>query len=464
MKDLRTFLSNYEKEFPDDVIRVNKPIKATYECTAIAKKFEELGKFPLIIFEKVINKKGAVSNHSCAINILADRNRLAYAINSSFENLAIDWRRRAREKISPTIVKKEDAPVKENILMGDSVNLLDLPILHHHEMDPGPYITAGLFTCYDPETHTPNTAYHRGFVADEREIRCYLIYRTHNAMNLRAYEEKGEEMKVAYWVGHHPAVLMGTATAMGHPESHYDAAGGVSGEPLRLVPSESLGEDFLVPADAEFVIEGVIKPGIRKPEGPFGEYTEYYGPQRLAPVIEVSALTHRNGAIWHSYMVGINHNYGGPQEEATIYEVVKKAVPQVQRVYVPISGAGRFHAYIQLKKTHDGQPREAIIAALTSSFMIKHIVVVDDDIDIYNEREVLWAIASRSQWDKDIVIIPECMSSPLDPSTGPRGLGTKAGIDATKPAPPRRYPMRVSIPDEVMQKIKLEDYIGKKKI
>lgn len=464
MKDLRTFLASYEKEAPNDVIRIEKPINSVHEGTAIAKKFEKMGKFPLIIFENMINNKGAKSKFPCAINILGDRNKLAHAIDSTFEDVAIDWGERAKGKIAPQIIKRQDAPVKENILKGNDVDLLDLPIQHIHEMDPGPYITAGMFTCCDPATKIPNTALQRGFVVNGREIRVFLAYRSHSAFNLKEREERGEEMKVAYWVGHHPSVLMGAHTMMGHPESHYEAAGAVAGEPLRVVPSETLGKDFLVPADAEFVIEGVMKPGVRKPEAPFGEYPRYYGPQRLSPVFEVTALTHRNNAIWHSFMVGINNNYGGTQEEGAIYNVVKKAVPQVQRVFVPVSGAGRFHAYIQLKKTHDGQPKEAIMAALTTSYMIKHVVVVDDDIDIYDDRWVLWAIATRSQWDKDLVVIPGCMSSPLDPSTGPRGLGTKGGIDATKPAPPKRYPMVLSIPDEVMERIKLEDYIPKEKI
>ncbi|MBW1802268.1 MAG: UbiD family decarboxylase [Deltaproteobacteria bacterium] len=465
MKDLRDFLSAYENDFPDDVITIEKPIKAVYECTAIAKKFEKMGKYPLIIFQNVINTKGSVSTFPCAVNILGDRYKLAQAIGSTFENVGIDWRKRAKEKIAPEVIKRPDAPVKENVLIGNDVDLLDLPILHVHEMDPGPYITAGMLTCRDPETRTPNTAIQRGFVVGSREIRCFLAYRSHSAFNLDAHEQRGEEMKVAYWVGHHPSVLMGAHTTMGYPESHYETAGAVAGQPLRLVPSETLGEDFLVPADAEFVIEGVMKPGVRRPEAPFGEYPRYYGPQRLSPVFEVTALTHRSNPIWHSFMVGINNNYGGTQEEGAIYEVVKKVVPQVQRVYVPVSGSGRFHAYIQIKKTHDGQPKEVIMSALTTSYMIKHVIVVDDDIDIYDDRWVLWAIATRSQWDTDLVVVPGCMGSPLDPSSGPRGLCAKGGIDATKPAPPKRYPMTLSIPDDVMERIRLEDFIpGDKKM
>ena len=147
--------------------------------------------------------------------------------------------------------------------------------------------------------------------------------RSHNVMNYAAHEERGKEMKIAYWIGHHPAVIMRATSALGYPESHYVAAGAVAGQPLRLAPSETLGDDFLVPADAEFVIEGVMAPEKRALEAPFGEYPRYYGPQRMSPVFDVTALTCRNGAIWDSYLVGIDNNYGGTQEEADIYSRVK---------------------------------------------------------------------------------------------------------------------------------------------
>lgn len=463
-KDLRTFLRSYEKDHPEDVIRIEKELNTAYECTAIARHFEDLNKFPLILFENVVTASGERSEFICGINILGDRRKLAYAIDSTFEDVAIEWRRRADEcKVKPFVIAKDEAPCKENVLIGDKVNLLKFPALKHHAMDPGHYITAGMFTCYDPDTWIDNTALHRGFISGPREIRCLLTPFTHGAFNLKKHEERGEIMKVVYWIGHHPAVLMGAETRAGYPESHYEAAGGVAGEPLRLVPSETLGKDFLVPADAEIIIEGVIRPGHRDLEGPFGEYTRYFGPQQMGPVIEVTAITHRNDAIWHSFMVGMNNNFGGTQEEGTIYSVVKRVVPQVQRVYCPISGSGRFHAYIQIRKTHEGQPKEAIMAALTTSEMTKHVIVVDEDINIYDDRWVLWAVATRSQWDKDLVVIPGCRGAKLDPSID-GVVTTKGGIDATKPAPPARYSQRLYVPEEVMKRIRLSDFIDPDKI
>lgn len=464
IKDLRTFLTHYEKEHSEDVIYIEKELNSVHECSAIAQHFENANKFPLIMFENVLTPSGERSEFRCVINVLGDRRKLAYAIHSSFEDVAIEWRRRAEErKIKPTVVARNEAPCKENVLKGVEVNLWKFPILTHHGMDPGPYITAGMLTCYDPETWTDNMALHRGFVAGPREIRSLMTPFTHAALNLRKHEEKGEAMKVAYWIGHHPAVLMGAQTRMGYPASHYAAAGGLAEEPLRLVPSETLGEDFLVPADAEVVIEGIIQPGHRDLEGPFGEYPRYFGPQQMSPVISVTAVTYRNHAIWHSFMVGMNNNFGGTQEEGTVYSVVKRVVPQVQRVYCPVSGSGRFHAYIQIRKTSEGQPKEAIMAALTASEMTKHVIVVDEDINIYDDRWVLWAVATRSQWDKDLVVIPGCRGAKLDPSID--GIvTTKGGIDATKPAPPARYSQKLYVPEGVMKKIRLEDFIEPNKI
>ncbi|MBI5444640.1 MAG: UbiD family decarboxylase [Deltaproteobacteria bacterium] len=463
-KDLRTFLATYEQDHPEDVIRIAKQIDSAHECTAIARHFERLNKFPLIVFENIVSASREKSAFPCVINVLGDRRKLAYAIGSTFEDVAIEWRRRTdMARIEPVVVPRSEAASKERVLLGDEVDLRKLPMLRHHEMDPGHYITAGMFTCYDPDSGIDNGTFHRGFVAGPREIRCLLTPFTHSAYNLKKHEERGRPMKVAYWVGHHPAFIMGCQTRMAYPESHYAAAGGVAEEPLRLVPSETLGDDFLVPADAEFVIEGIMQPGKRDLEGPFGEYPRYSGPQQMSPVFEVTAVTHRKDALWHSFMVGINNNYGGTQEEGTIYSVVKRLIPQVQRVYCPVSGSGRFHAYIQIRKTMEGQGKEVIMAALAASEMTKHVIVVDEDIDIYDERWVLWAVATRSQWDRDLVVVPGCRGAKLDPSID--GVTTtKGGIDATKPAPPTRFSEKLKVPDEVMKRIRLEEFIDKGRI
>lgn len=467
LKNLRSFIEEYERSHPEDVIRISKPIRAEFEITAIAKHFERQNKFPLLIFERVINTKGDLSPFPCVINLLGDRNKLSFAIGSNYRDVALAWSKRIEQdgQIPPMTVPSGSAPSQENVYLGDEIDLLSLPMLRHHEMDPGPYITAGMLVTHDQGTWTANMAFQRGFVADSRELRSYIGYASHNYWNLIEHEKQGREMKVAYWIGHHPAFIMGAHHNKSYLDDHYTPSGSLAGEPMRLVPSVTLGNDFLVPAEAEFVIEGVIRPGRVAPEGPFGEFPRYYGPQRMSPVIEVTALTHRNDALWHSFMVGINNNYSSVRMERDIYAKVKRAVPQVQRVSVPVSGASAFNVYLQLKKTHEGQPKQAMMATFAASHLVKHVIVVDDDIDVYDDREVLWAIATRSQWDKDLILISGGMGLALDPSSyGSDAISAKAGIDATKPAPPKRFSVRLGVPGEVLNRVRLEDFIDEAKL
>ena len=460
-KSLGLFIAEYEQRQPDDVIRIAKPINSRFEITAIAKHFEEQNKFPLIVFEKVITARGGISPHPVVINDLGDRHKLAAAIGSNYSDVALDWSQKVEysEPQKPVIVARREAPSQAAVTRGDEIDLLALPIVHHHEMDPGHYITAGMFTCHDPQTWTANMAFHRGFISGPREIRVCLTSGSHNYWNLRAHEELNREMKVAYWIGHHPAHIMGAHCHMSYPKDHYVPSGTLAGQPLRLVPSLTLGDDFLVPADAEFIIEGVMRPGKRDLEGPFGEYPRYYGPQLMSPVMEVTAVTHRENALWQSFMVGINNNYSSVRMERDMYAAVKKAVPQVQRVAMPVSGCGMFHCYIQLRKTHDGQPKQAIMAALVASEWVKHVIVVDEDVDVYDDRWVLWAVATRSQWDKDLLVVADSFGSQLDPSAGRNAMSARGGIDATKPAPPARYPLRLDVPNEVKHRVRLKDFV-----
>lgn len=459
-KDLRSFIRQYEEAHPEDVFRIEKPLKAEWECSAVAKKFDLQHQYPLIIYNQVVSAEGSVSPHAGIVNVVGDRQKLAFALDTTEDEVGPVWAERVKAGgIPPQLIDRRDAPCKENILKGDEINLLTMPALRIHEMDPGHYITAGLFTCHDPETWTVNAAYHRGFIAGPREIRCYLSSGTHAYLNWAAHRDKDQVMKVAYWIGHHPAVLMGAHTHQAYRESHYDSAGAVSGEPLRVVPSETLGDDFLVPADAEFVIEGIMRPGVVDNEGPFGEYPRYYGPQIMSPVMEVTCVTHRSGGIWDTHMVGMVHDYGAVQAEHFIYEIAKKAVPQVTAIHMPRSGNGRFHCYVQLRKTNDGQPKTVAMAILGAFYWVKHVVVVDEDIDIRDDAQVLWAIATRCQMDRDLFVVPGAFGSQLDPSATRDSISAKAAIDATMPALPQRYPLRTNVPADVMDGLKLEDVI-----
>lgn len=462
MKDLRTFFEEYSRQFPGEIIAIDKPADHKWFASAIATKAERAFKpVPVLIFNQLKLANGKLSQSPSVVNLLSSRKRLAWAIGSSYEKFGIDLGIKTRNKIKPQIVSKKDAPVKEVVKKGAEVNLTEYPAIVQHAWDPGPYITAGFLTTFDPDSSIDNCALQRGWIAGEREIRVSLGAHSHNAITLGKFEKNKKDTRAAYWIGHHPAVYLGTELRLGYPESHYESAGGVLGEPFRVTPSETLGDDFLVPADAEVVIEGFFRAGKRLPEGPFGEHLGYFGGQGWNPYMEVTCITTRRKPYWLTILcshLDEKEGIGGARREASVYDIVKKLVPQVTNVYRPPSCPT--HIYIQMKKTKDSQPRHVILAAIASNEGIKHVFVFDDDINIFDESEVLWAIGTRSQWDKDLVVVPNCASAGLDP-TCEADMSTRGGIDCTKPAAPAVFEQRTFIPEEVMNQVSLADYIPK---
>ncbi len=459
-KDLRSYLREYEADHPEQMVHVEKAISCNQEVTALVMKLEKQGKYPVVICHNITMAGGRKSPLPVITNLLASRTRCAEAIGSDFRMAGRDYHDRTRRKrVAPTVVSRSEAPVKSVVKLGDDVDLTEYPALIHHYMDPGPYFTAGFMTTYDPDTGIDNCALHRGWIVDKRTVRFYLTPYVHNRFTMNKFEANGQEMRLAYWIGHHPAACLGAQARLGYPESHYEAMGGLLEEPLRLVPSETLGDDFLVPADAEVIVEGVVRDWQRHPEGPFGEYTGYTGPQIPNPQFEVTAITHRHDAYWHDLLVGHPDNQvmGGFGIEGVLHEAVKQRVASLSNVYVPLSATCRFHAYLQLTNPRRGDAREAIMTALPVDYRLKHVFVFDDDIDIFDEREVLFALATRTQWDKDIMVFPATRGSELDP-TVVEELTTKGGIDCTKPAQ-ESFAERNKVSEDVYERVKVDTYL-----
>ncbi|MGI0069996.1 MAG: UbiD family decarboxylase domain-containing protein, partial [Nitrosopumilaceae archaeon] len=314
----------------------------------------------------------------------------------------------------------------------------------------------------DRSTHTDNCGLQRGFIADKREIRFYTTEQSHNNWILNEWEQYEEDAPIAYWVGHHPAAYFGAQGKIAFPMSHYKAAGGVLGENMRVVSSETLGENFLVPADAEIVIEGRVKHDERRPEGPFGECRGYTGAQRLSKFFEVTALTYRKDAMWLGLMCGHKDFVGMVSNlEGQIYDKVSQTVP-VSNVYMPPGGMGMI-VYLSIKQKVRGQASEAIASSLIGTGM-KHVFVFDEDIDIFDESEVLFGLATRMQWDEDVHIYRNFQGDSTDPSTKEDGSTSKGGIDCTLPLEPGSFERRNTIPKAVMDSIKLEDYVSNSRL
>jgi UbiD family decarboxylase len=460
--DLHQFLEQYEAAYPQEVLHIHEPLRAEWEVTALAMKLEKAQRFPILVCHNVIID-GKRSDFPLVTFLMASRLRLARAFGADVRRAGVACYERVQKRVKPVIVSRDQAPVKQVVEKGPAVDVRRFPAPLHHRMDPGRYVTEGHFLSFNRNTGLDNSALQRGWLADRDELRVFLGPSTHNAHNLRQYEDSGEDMPAAYWVGHHPLVLLGAATHVGPDESHYETAGGTLGMPLRLVSSETLGERFLVPADAEVVIEGYIPKGQRKPEGPFGEYTRHVGPQRWCPLLKVTAVTHRKDAYWDDVMVGHTHWISSLTKEGAILELVKHSVPGIRAVHVPMSGCGVSHVYIQMRKTVEGQGKTAAAAALSGFFDIKHAFVFDEDVDIFDEREVLLALATRFQADRNLILLTGMNGSPLDPSAPERNVTAKAGFDCTKPLG-KPFAERLAVSAEVLSRIDPVKIIGEKRL
>lgn len=462
-KDLRTFIEEMEREAPEHFLRISKEIDCSYEIPALLQHLEDLGKYPIVICENVKNLKGQRSKFPLITNVLASRERIATAIHSTVERIARDYVSRERNPVEPVVIPHKEAPVKEVKIIGKDVDLFELPIVTHHEGDIGPYFSAGDVWSKDPETGDVNCALLRMWAKEKNKISIYMNSVRHTYYYYQKYVSQHRPMPIAICLGHHPAFYIGAQTKVLAAELR--TIGAMLGEPLELTPSETWGKDFYVPARAEIVIEAEVLLDKLEIEGPFGEFTGYQCGQDLQNVANIKAITHRKDAIYQDIFAGHRDHLivDGPNLEAIILSKLREIVPTVQNVYLPTSGTARFHAYIQLKKTNDAEPKTIIAAALAAEHFIKHVWVVDDDVDIFNEQKVLWAMATRFQGDKDIVIIKDMVGSVSDPTVVDGRKTAKVGFDCTKPAPPEPFERTLTLPRDVLERVCLKDYISKEK-
>lgn len=449
-QNLRGFIRDLEEKSPEDVVRVKKPISPRYEMSAILTHLEKKKRFPLLLFENVEGGKAPV-----VINAMASRRLMAVALQTKPEELARKFTDRQAKPIAP--VEVSDGPVQEVSKAGDDVDLTELPMLTHYDVNAAPYITAGIVVAQDPDSGVRNTSYNRLMMAGKRELRIFMaigrhLWTLHNKM-----ERRDRPLPIAIVIGVHPLFSLGAQAFTPADEDEYDVIGGMMNEPLRLVKAKTV--PLLVPADAELIVEGQILPHVRREEGPFGEFTGHAVEKDERQVIEVTAVTHRKNHMFQDVHAGYTEHklMGAVPREAALLKAVRNTVPTVKDVCMPVSGNCRFHAYISIAKRTPAQAKNAICAAIASDMLLKHVVIVDEDIDVFDEEAVLWAISNRFQADRDLVVIANAQGSELDPTAGPGGVNAKMGIDATKPL--TGFPPPLRVPDEVMNRIRLEDFL-----
>ena len=450
-QDLRSYLDLIKQNHPEDFLTVSRKVDPAFEITAIAVKLEQEAKRrPILLFEKVKGTKFPVLT-----NLHASRSRLAMAINAKPEEMPKTYLRAMEKPIPPKIVSK--APVKEVILTGDKINLYELPQILHHQEDAGAYITAAISFAKDPNGDAWNCAYNRLMIKGRDTTSIHLTLAKHLWEFQRAAEARDKPLPVAFAIGVHPAIALGCLAIGSIDEDERAIMGGLLGEPLELVKCET--SELWVPAHAEMIIEAEILPHERTAEGPFGEFTGYSLGERQREVVKVRAITHRRDAIFQDITVGhLDHlMLSTTPIEANLYRAVRGMVPTVKAVRVPAP----FTCYVSIEQRISGQAKNAILAVLGNDLYMKRVVVVDHDVDIFNDRQVSWAIATRCQPDRDILIISNARGSDLDPSTKEDGNTAKWGVDATAKPSLAGYTPRHRVPKEVWQRIDLKEFAAK---
>ena len=417
---LRDFLKQMENK--KEVLHVKDQVSPAFEISHLMKTFDDQG--PVLLFEKV---KGG--NAQVVTNVCGTRKRicdsLSIGLDGLYRRILWAWRSPRKPKISREGVVKEVSEKK--------VDLAEFPVLTHFERDAGPYITSGVVHARSIDDGVENLSVHRLQILDKNHLAIRLVPRHLFKLWSEAKKAK-KDLEVAISIGVHPAVLLAASSPVPFGVNEYDVANALLRGKLRLVDCQKV--DARAPAEAELVLEGKISATKEVPEGPFVDMTGTYDVVRKQPIVEVLSVMHRRDYMYEGLLPsGAEHRLlMGLPHEVLIWESVSKVVPRVHAVNLSAGGNGWFHAVIAVEKQLDGDAKNALLAAFAAHPSLKHAVVVDSDINAFDESEVEWAIATRFQAAEDLVLIENVRGSTLDASADQEtGLTSKMGLDATRP-------------------------------
>jgi len=449
MKDLREFLTVLEEK--NELLRVKEELETRFEIAAFMRILIERGNDSAVLFENVKGHGSPVAG-----NILGTKKRLAYAFGVTEQELGETYLERRVKPMEPQVVK--DGPVKEVIITKDADILKELPVLIHHEKDAGPYFTCSTAVAKDPETGERGVGLHRIQVKGKDKLGIFLATPPLSRFLAKA-EKSGKPLEIAIVNGVDPITFFGSVVWAPGGEDKFAIASGLAERPLQLVKCETV--DLEVPAHAEFVLEGHITPGEREEEGPFGESTGYY----LAynnPVINVKAITRRKKPLYHALLPfspeeGVLLDFSWEMDNL---KATRKEFPCIRKVHMTELG---MVAKVQIQKDHEENSRQIIDYFFNQPF-VKLVIVVDEDVNIYNTNEVLWAVATRTKPLDDVVVKGDLPGLMIDPTTpggefSPEHLHmivprtSKLGIDATKPLQNKESFEKVDLPGNVRVKI-----------
>ncbi len=404
------------EKFEDEVVTIEKPISKSLEITKYLLKY----KTKPVLFKDV-------DGWEVVGNLWSTRERIAEYLGIKKEDILHVMEYAMDNLHDYKLIEKAEFMKNKT----EDFSLKELPIPKYYPKDGGEYFTSAVVIAKD-EKGFVNMSFHRIMVIDDNRAAIRVVPRHLYAM-WKEKAERGEELDVRIIVGNPIYVLLAAATSVEYGKSELNIASAIKEKTLRS-PLEVVNVNGIeVPAESEFVFEAKILPELTD-EGPFVDITGTYDYVRKQPVVVFERMYHVDNPIFHALLPGGYEHYMlmGLPKEPQIYKSVKRVVPKVHGVRLTEGGCMWLHAVVSITKQHDGDGKNAILAAFAGHPSLKHVVVVDEDVNIYDDREVEWAIATRFQADRDLVVIPNARGSSLDPSAN-KSLTAKWGIDATKP-------------------------------
>jgi UbiD family decarboxylase len=395
-------------------------LSAAIESNAKAKYFKRVG----------------AEQYEMVAAVSGSRRRLAAAFGTEERNVIHEYMRRMNDPQPVVEVSSQDAPVHQVVVTGDDIDLTKLPFHLQHELDGAPYISSGIDYTVDPATGRTNVGCRRLMLRDRRTMRANLSQPSDLKKTYMACVERGEKLPASFAIGSHPLDFL--AAGLRLPVDEFGLVATLRGEPVPMVRGVTNG--LLAPADAEMIIEGYFDElGYREQEGPYGEFYGFYGPVHMDPVFHVTAITMRRDVLHQTVFHSGGHlgwtesgNLGGLNAELQIWRVLRAAGIEPAAVLAVPASNGRQHVRVALRRGQKGQARLAI-SALHAVPRVKHVFIVDDDVDVFSDEQVEWAMSTRFRAGRDIVISTGYAGFYMDPTTDREGLVDKAGFDLTAP-------------------------------
>ncbi len=426
----------------DDLLVTDREIDPKFELAAITQKVQKTEN-KAILFNNV---KG--TNFPVLTNTYGSRKRLASILGIEPLDFCRQWTRLTDLGSKKDIPLKCEIPISNDLL---DCTLSDLPLITYCERDAGPYFTSALFVANEPETGVPNLSFHRSMYVSNSELRARLAPRHHLTLYHEKAEKMGQYLEAAMLIGPPPEVYLAAAAPVPYEVDELEVAAKLMGKTLEMRPCKHI--DVMVPATTEIVIEGRFIPNERRPEGPFGEFMGYYVPVGDNAVFEVLGVTKRPNAVFHSILSG------SPEEvltlelsvAANIYQRISAVLPGIVDV---TCNPFVLHTVVKIAQQYEGHARQVLLAVMGSELTwAEFVTVVDEDVDIYDMNDVMWAVLTRSRADKDVLIIPDTPSFYRDPDQDHWG---RMGIDATAPFARRDEFERKLVPGT--EEVNLSDY------